>query len=121
MTRKRSAWTVRLSDAAETDLQDIMQWTLARFGAAQARTYAKTLSIALEALADGPTIIGAKVRDDIAKGLFTLHVARQHRKGRHFVLYRIGTCEGKDLIEVLRILHDAMDLPRHLPSSEGDS
>jgi toxin ParE1/3/4 len=115
MTVKGEAWTVRLSTAAETDLQNILEWTLAQFGAAQVRNYAKTLSAALETLTDGPAIIGAKARDDIANGLFTLHVARQGRKGRHFLLFRLGKGEEKKVIEVLRILHDAMDLPRHVP------
>jgi toxin ParE1/3/4 len=69
----------------------------------------------LEALAGGPNVIGAKARDDIGKGILTLHVARQGRKGRHFVVFRIGHDKGREVIEVLRLLHDAMDLPRHLP------
>jgi toxin ParE1/3/4 len=38
-------------------------------------------------------------------------VAREGRRGRHFVLFRAGP---EQTIEVLRILHDAMDLSRHL-------
>jgi toxin ParE1/3/4 len=113
------AWPVRLTAAAETDFQDILRWTVEQFGEAQARNYAETLSAALEALAAGPTIIGAKARSDIAKGLFTLHIARNGRKGRHFVMFRIGGDEGREVIEVLRVLHDAMDLSRHLPPMDG--
>jgi len=37
-------------------------------------------------------------------------------KGRHFVLFRIGHDQDREeVIEILRLLHDAMDLPRHLP------
>ncbi len=61
---------------------------------------------------------GAKPRDDIAKGLLTLHVARRGRKGRHFVMFRVASERGSKVIEVLRLLHDAMDLPRHLPSTD---
>jgi toxin ParE1/3/4 len=107
---------VRLSAAAEADFQRILRWTREHFGEAQApRVYAATLSAALEALAAGPTVMGAKPRSDIAKGLFTLHVARHGRKGRHFVMFRVGHDQGREVIEVLRLLHDAMDLPRHLP------
>jgi toxin ParE1/3/4 len=113
-------WTLRLTATAETDFQNILHWTKNRFGQAQARVYAKTLGAALKALADGgPTTIGAKARDEIDKGLFTLHVARHGRKGRHFLLFRVGHDEaGRDVIEVLRVLHDAMDLPRHLPPED---
>jgi plasmid stabilization system protein ParE len=29
-------------------------------------------------------------------------------------MFRIGHDQGCDVIEILRLLHDAMDLPRHL-------
>ena len=118
MTSGTRPWQVRLSAVAEADFQDILRWTLDHFGEAQTRAYAETLSAALEALTAGPTVIGAKARDDIAKGLFTLHVARRGRKGRHFVMFRIGHDRGREVIEVLRLLHDAMDLPRHLPPTD---
>jgi len=110
-------WTVRLTATAEADFQNILRWTGGQFGEAQARVYAKTLSTALEALAGGgPTTAGAKARDEITKGLFTLHVARHGRKGRHFLLFCVGHDDaGREVMEVLRVLHDAMDLPRHLP------
>ena len=112
-------WTVRLTAAAEADYQDILRWTLAHFGEAQARVYAETLSAALEALTAGPKVVGARARKDIAKGLFTLHVARSGRKGRHFVMFRIGSERGREVIEVLRLLQDAMDLQRHLTSTDA--
>jgi len=115
VTAGARSWPVRLTAAAEADFEDILRWTVGRFGEAQARIYAETLSRALEALAGGPNVIGVKARDDIAQGLFTLHVARQGRRGRHFVLFRIGHDQRREVIEVLRLLHDAMDLPRHLP------
>ena len=115
MTPEVRRWAVRIAAAAEVDFQGIVRWTLEHFGEAQARLYAETLSAALEALNGGPTVVGVKARNDIAKGLFTLHVARRGRKGRHFVLFRIGRVQGGEVIEVLRLLHDAMDLPRHLP------
>ena len=94
-----------------------MRWTKDQFGEAQARGYAQTLSSALEALADGgPTTIDAKARNEIVKGLVTLHVARRSRKGRHILLFRVGQDDARRAaIEVLRVLRDAMELPRHLP------
>ena len=74
----------------------------------------------IEALADGgPTTIGAKARNEIAKGLFTLHVARPIRKARHSLLFRVGQdAARREAIEILRVLHDAMELPRHLPTMD---
>ena len=117
-------WWLRLTASAEVDLQSILAWTRDRFGIAQARAYAETLTAALDALVNaGPSTAGAKPRDEIAKGLFILHVARLGRKGRHFVLFRVGLEEGtrRQILDVLRILHDAMDLSRNiLPGEEFD-
>jgi|TARA_Y100000031_G_C8152375_1_gene352984 toxin ParE1/3/4 len=112
-------WQVRLSAAAETDFQNIVRWTSEHFGEGQAHAYADTLSLAIEALTDGPRIIGAKERDEIAKGIFTLHVARGGRKGRHFVMYRVEAPTEPPVVDVLRLLHDSMDFTRHLPSPEN--
>ena len=104
-------WKVRLAARAELDFSEIITWTIENFGERQARTYVETLSLAIEALHDGPEQLGAKVRDDIGPGIRTLHVARQGRSGRHFVVFR----EAKDqYIDVLRLLHDSMDLARRL-------
>jgi toxin ParE1/3/4 len=107
-----SEWTVRLTAAAEKDFQGIVAWTVEQFGEAQALVYAETIALALEALAEGPSLIDARRRDEIQKGFCSLHVARQGRMGRHFVMFRIAP-RGGDVIEVLRLLHDSMDLPRH--------
>ena len=109
------AWTVRLSAAAEADYQKILRWTVENFGTAQARHYTDTLSSAMKALSAGPAIIGAKGRPEIGNNIRTFHVARNGRKGRHFVMFRVGNIRGRDVIDVLRLLHDSMDLERHLP------
>jgi toxin ParE1/3/4 len=117
MTEEQRQWTVRLTAAAEADYQNIIAWTLEQFGDLQARAYADTLSAALVELTAGPTAVGAKERREIGKGLFTLHVARGSRTGRHFVLFRVGSDKSQRRIEVLRLLHDAMDLKLHTPGT----
>lgn len=107
-------WRVRLAEQAELDLQSITRWTAENFGTQQADIYAQTLSLAIESLHDGPEVLGATVRDDLGLGVRTLHVARQGRKGRHFMVFRAAP---EQTIEVLRLLHDSMDLARHLPSA----
>jgi toxin ParE1/3/4 len=114
MTADAHPWTVRLTKSAESDYQSIIVWTLRKFGDLQARIYAETLSAALMALTAGPAAIGATERSEIGKGIFTLHVARGGHKGRHFVLFRIGPGKHQRNIEVLRLLHDAMDLTQHI-------
>jgi toxin ParE1/3/4 len=114
VTKADRTWRVRLSSAAESDIASIAVWTARQFGEAQALAYVETIGLALEALAGGPEIVGARTRDDIAKGLRDLHVSRGGRRGRHLILFRISRRETGEFIDVLRILHDAMDLKRHI-------
>jgi len=107
-------WSVRLGRQAERDYADIVQWTANTFGAGQAETYAQTIAIAIQALMEGPDIPGSRLRDEIEPGIRTLHVARQGHRGRHFVVFRIA---GDQRIDVLRLLHDSMDLARHVPAA----
>lgn len=104
-------WTIRLARQAEQDIADILAWTKKHFSQQQADVYAETLIMALDALAEGPDVIGTQARDDILPGTRVLHVARQGRRGRHFIAFRTNE---NHRIDVLRILHDSMDLARHV-------
>jgi len=107
-------WRIRLARQAEADMSDILQWTARHFGPAQAEHYAQTVIAAIEALGGGPDMAGVRMRSDIAPNVRTLHVARHGRKGRHFVVFRVADAHA---IEVLRVLHDSMDLARHIPAA----
>lgn len=119
MTVGARVWPVRISAAAQADIEDILVWTFDRFGDLQLQVYAETLSSALQALSAGPDTVGAKARSEIANGLYFLHVARKHRKGRQFIMFRVGRGKDREAIDVLRVLHDSMDLIRHLPQDEA--
>jgi toxin ParE1/3/4 len=115
-----AAWRVDIGAVAAADFASIVQWTAEQFGAEQARVYTGTLNAALAALRDGPGAPGVKHRDDIAGNVCTLHVARKGQRGRHFILFRVRAAEQPPVIEVQRILHDAMDLARHVPGGENE-
>lgn len=103
--------SVRLVDAADLDYIDIIRRSARDFGAMQAEAYAETLDLAIEALgADGTEAIGVKAREEIGPGIFTLHVARFGRRAAHLLVFQV---DGS-IIEVLRILHEKMDLARHV-------
>ena len=116
--KQQPRWSVRLSAAAEADFEHIIGWTNEKFGEAQALVHAETLSLAIAALTEGPAITGAKPRDELIRGLYSLHVARQGRKGSHFIMFRPVRLSSGDVIEVLRVLHDSMDLARHLDAPD---
>jgi toxin ParE1/3/4 len=110
-------WKVSLTAEARRDFANILHWTVDHFGKGQARAYGKTLRGTLNDLAQGPELAGYRLREDIGPGIHTLHVARKGRKGRHFVMFRVNESASEHVIDVLRLLHDSMDLPRHLPSA----
>ncbi len=111
-----SAWTVRLVAASERDYQEITKRSAQDFGSLQAEVYAETLGLAIDALREeGPETIGVKDREEIGPGIFTLHAARHKRKASHFLVFRVM---GIRTIEVLRILHDRMDLARHISQQQ---
>lgn len=112
MIAKRS-WDVELARAAKRDFIEIIAYTHETFGACQAKIYEDLLADAIDSLVDGPDAIGSKSREDISPGVCSLHITLGGRGGRHFVMYRAN--ENERVIDVLRILHDASDLARHIP------
>jgi toxin ParE1/3/4 len=104
-------WRVRLSEPAEQDFRTVLEWTAEHFGRRQTSVYRSTLIAALTALHNGPLLPGSAARDEVRPGLRSLHIAREGHRGRHFVLYKVAE---PGVIDIVRILHDAMDLARHL-------
>lgn len=90
------------------------------FGEAQARAYEIIVTDALVCLTAGPNARGVRSRDDLTRGLPSLHVARKKRNGRHVILFRVDNSEMRTLV-VLRVLHDSMDFARHLPTAQTEN
>ncbi|TXT37321.1 MAG: plasmid stabilization system protein RelE [Comamonadaceae bacterium] len=111
----QALWVVRTSAAAKADFKDILRWTRDRFGTQQAQVYLETLTLAMEDLCAGPQVAGSTVRSDIGPDIYTLHVARKGRHGRHFLVFRAKPVQDPPVLELLRLLHDSMDMKRHLP------
>jgi toxin ParE1/3/4 len=106
----RALWRLRLAKPAEQDFQSILAWTLENFGRRQAVIYRATLRSAIESLRAGPGAPGVRKRAELGEAIFVLHVSRNRRPGRHFIVFRHAQ---PDVIVILRILHDAMDMTRH--------
>ena len=97
-TKKRS---YRLSSLAETDLEDIWNYTLDTWSAEQAEIYHASLISAFEGLAYGIKLGRiCDVREGYFKYAINLHII-------YFKLSEAG-------IDVIRILHQRMDVSRHL-------
>ena len=113
----------RISNAARTDIVDILKLSQTQFGDHARRRYQALILAALQAIADTPYRIGSHDRDELAPGLRSYHLifSRQqarHPHGmvkspRHIMFYRVAS---DDVIEVVRLLHDAMEVQLHLPN-----
>ncbi|HEX3882755.1 MAG TPA: type II toxin-antitoxin system RelE/ParE family toxin [Stellaceae bacterium] len=109
-----SSWQVDISLTAANDIQGIISWTRRRFGPPQAVEYGEVIDAALTDLRSGPAILGVKERSEVGSGYYTMHVARGGRRGRHLILFRVRN-PAERIVVVVRVLHDAMDLLRHIP------
>lgn len=115
----------RLSEAAQADIVDVLAWTHERFGEPARLRYESLIVAALRDVATSPERQGSIARPELGAGVRSWHLrlSRAHvesgvavvRQPRHFVLYRVEP----QLVEVGRVLHDAMELARHLDSDSS--
>jgi toxin ParE1/3/4 len=105
-------WRPVLTAPAEQDLIGIIRWTAEQVGARQASAYRDLIIQSLLRLREGPEAPGARARPELGAELSTLSIARHGKPGRHFLLYRP---QSGQVIEILRVLHQSMDIERHVP------
>ncbi|HUI53982.1 MAG TPA: type II toxin-antitoxin system RelE/ParE family toxin [Bryobacteraceae bacterium] len=112
---------VVLSPAARNDIRETLIWSQEQFGKRAAARYRELLKQALRDIAADPERPGSQERRDLASGVRTYHLllSRDRARGnlgavkkpRHFLVYR---SRGNNVLEIIRVLHDARDLVRHL-------
>ncbi len=95
--------TFLLSPAARTDLAGIWPYTAQRWDQDPAERYTGEIVAACHDLANGRR--QGRAIDDIRRGYFKLAA------GSHFLIYRL-TADGT--IDIVRILHQRMDIPERL-------
>ena len=87
---------------AREDFDGIWDYTVETWGYKQAERYLRTLNQAFELLAEKPEL--GRIYDEVYEGL------RVYPLGRHLIFY-FATHDG---IDVVRVLHERMDVPSHL-------
>jgi toxin ParE1/3/4 len=110
----------RLSEAAQGDVLDILAWTHDQLGEVARRRYESLVVAALRDVASQPDRPGSVARPELGTGVRSWHLrlSRSHvrhgvglvRRPRHFLVYRTEP----SLVVIGRVLHDAMELARHL-------
>ena len=113
---------LRLTVPARTDIADLLDWSAEHFGASGRRGYEALIKTALRDIAADPARLGSREESRLGPGRRVYHIrlSRDRAKGRHgivrsprhILVYRM--LEKEDVVLVLRVLHDAMDLVRHL-------
>ncbi|QDU80152.1 Plasmid stabilization system protein [Polystyrenella longa] len=113
---------VRLAPAAEQDIESILRWTHETFGEQTRLLYEELLIQAILDLQTDPARAGSQRRPELVNEARSYHlrssrdnvhqsIGRIH-KPRHFLIFRVGR---DSFLEIARILHDSMDLAKHLP------
>ena len=90
------------SPAAQADIEEIWDYTVSRWGEAQAERYTRDIQATCEALGNGA--LAGLSAEDIRAGYRKIAV------GSHVMYYR----ERENRLEIVRILHRRMDVARHL-------
>ncbi len=94
---------VILRQKAIDDLNDIWNYTFEKWSAKQADKYYATIKLACNIMGQNPNV--GKQYDGINKNLLGL------KSGKHIIFYR---SLSEDKIEVIRILHERMDLKKRI-------
>ena len=118
---------LRLSAAARADIVALLAWSAERFGDRARDRYETLLATALADLANDPMRLGSAARPELGDSIRSYHLRHSRARAaggegpvgrpRHLVLYRL---DGAGIVEVGRVLHDAMELDRHMPSARDD-
>jgi toxin ParE1/3/4 len=118
--------TIRLSAAAQADIVDILEYSEAQFGLGARQRYEELVATALRDIAEEPDRPGSAARPELGGDIRSWHLrlSRNHakadgstvRRPRHMVLY---TVIDETSVGVLRVLHDAMELHRHIGESDA--
>jgi toxin ParE1/3/4 len=112
---------VEFTGLARRDLASILDHSRAAFGHAGQDRYEHLFVTALSDLAIEPHRAGSSARAELGTGVRSYHLRQSRdrartasgvvRSPRHLVIYKLLSSER---LLVLRILHDAMDLSRHI-------
>lgn len=113
---------LRLTGPASRDIVDILDHSLDHFGDAARKRYETLIEAGLRDLAADPFRAGSKPRPEHGPRTRSYHLLHSRKKARitsgivqaprHLIFYHI--IDG-EIVEVIRLLHDAMEPRHHLP------
>ena len=108
----------RILGSARRDLASILAYSRFQFGTDRAQRYESLVLRAFAIVRDQPLAEVSRPHGNDESGLRTLHLRnvpqpkpKSVRKPRHLIVFRVQA----DRITVVRILHERMELERHIP------
>ena len=119
---------LRFTIAAQADIVGILSDSEVSFGSAARKRYERLIKAALRDISSDPLRLGSIPRPELGGEhgrSWHLKGSRERARGtdgivrqpRHLIIYKI---EGADLVVIIRVLHDAMEVRRHLPAIDDD-
>lgn len=116
---------IRLAAAARADLVDILEHSEREFGLAARQRYEQLMTTALHDISEAAERPGSAARPELGDGIRSWHLRLSRERARvegvivhrprHLILYSII---DDATVGVLRILHDAMELHRHVGDND---
>ena len=108
----------RLTHAARADIVSILAWSHEQFGEEARKRYQALIVTAIRDAASRRDDGGRTPRPELGEGVFSWHLSRSRARApggkvhrpRHFLICR----RDGDTLVIGRVLHDAMDLRRHV-------
>lgn len=113
----------RLTHAARADIVAILAWSDGQFGEEARKRYEALIATAIRDVAARTDDVGHIPRPELGERVFSWHLANSRRRSpermvrrpRHFLVCR----RDGDVLVIVRVLHDAMDLQRHVDTQRA--
>lgn len=108
----------RLTRAAQSDIVSILGWSDEQFGSEARERYQALMAAAIRDAASRLDDVGHTLRPELGDGVFSWHLSQSRsrsrggsvRRPRHFLICQ----RDAEVLVIVRVLHDAMDLRRHV-------
>ncbi|MEM1097694.1 MAG: hypothetical protein AAGH92_02780 [Planctomycetota bacterium] len=114
---------VVLSSVAQSDIDEIAFATVKRYGWGQFELYEAKMRRTLDEIVRAPHGVPARVEPELtrlighASAVWSRHLGR---RARHRWYYRVVDDAGAEVVQVARLLHDAMEPTRHVGEGFDD-